>query len=829
MRRHPPRLLAPRHATRRRTRALVGLAVLLPALLLPAPAAAVRPHKRAFREGDAAAARGDWDWAVLHYQRALDLRPQSLEYRNSLAQARVQASYQHFELAKRHLAVGNLEAAIMELQQTVQLNPAHQYAYVELEKALTDWREQQATAVEGTEIERMKREADEAVGEVPKLDPRSNIPIQFDLEDKTVQEIFRVIQDVSNINVIFDEGVRLDERTSFVTDNVSLEEALDLLMLQLGLAYKVYNESTILVYQDNQTKQREYEDQVIRTFYLSNADVKEVNALLRGVIEVRKTAVNESLNAITIRDSQDAIAIAGRIIEANDKAKAELVIDLEILEVNRSRLATYGIDLRSNAAASGLTQSIGFDDTQVRLNNLRRLNQLGSWILSPIPSLVISLVRNDADTRVLSRPQVRVTDGERVTVHLGDQVPIPNTTFNSSQTVGGNIVPITSFTYQNVGIQIQLEPRIHHNREITVKMQAEISSVTSVNQGGQPTIGTREVDTVIRLRDGETSLLAGLFQETDSNSRAGVPGLMDIPGLRRVFGSTNRNDAETEIVLTVTPHIIRIPDISASDLAPLFVGTQRRTRLRGQSQHGVGGSPFASPEETTAPEDLFTSLRPGAEVRDRGTLTVPDLDLASGLATGTTRAAPTAGVPAGTPVPAPGGSAPPAPAPVPAPRPLAPAPPPGGPAPGGAAGPAAPTGSVEIGLVPDAASVRVGQTFRVTVSVDANGHPVAHAPYHVLHDPSLAEVVSVDEGGFFRSAGINTVWLPNVQPGRVIVGHSQFGRGETPTGSGTLALLTLRALAAGTLDLRFEGLTPRDPINDPLPVRSQDARVTIQP
>jgi general secretion pathway protein D len=812
--------------------ARTALALLALVLLAASPAAAKKAHKVAYKEGVKAMEQRQWDWAVVHLQRAHDLRPSNRDYEASLRRAKFQASYQHFEKAKHHLASGNLESAIAELQQTVTLNPTHQYAYVELEKALEAWKAIQSAQDEKTQdFLDAKRESIRDGAAPPKLDPASDVPIIWDMKDATVEDIFSVVHDVANINVIFDEGVRLDEKTDFNTDNIQLEEALDLLMLKLGLVFKVYNDHTILVYPDNQTKRREYEDQVIQTFYLSNAEVKDVNALLRGVVDIRKTAVNEQLNAITILDTQDKIAIAGRLIERNDKAKAELIIDLEILEVNRTKLKSWGIDI-TTGEGGGINTTIAFDDDQLRLNNLRRLRQQGSWILSPIPSAVISLVKNDTDTRTLSRPQARVTDGEKVTVHIGDQVPIPNTTFNTSNNSGGNIVPVTSFTYQNVGIQIVLEPRVHHNREITLKMQTEISAVTSVSAAGQPTIGSREIETVIRLRDGETNLLAGLFSETRQNSDGGIPGVMDVPWFKKIFGTHQRQSQEAEIILTVTPHIIRIPDIGREDLGPLAVGTDKNRRLRGESAYGVSGSPFRNPNEKPKAA-LFDSLSPGAQQRDTTTATNPDLDLASGRDLRESRsitpapAGPAAAEPAPTPAAAspapssPQASSPPPPSASPAgasspagssgssPAPSS-APGPAAPAPGG--GPGASSGPVQLGFA-GPAEVGVGETFDVQVVIDARGSEVHDAPYHLLFDPSLLEVASVSEGTYFQAAGAQSIFLPSISSGRVLIGHSMVGRGNAPTGSGTLATVRVRALSAGTGQLRFDSATISDRTN----------------
>lgn len=808
--------------------AALALAALTLALALPVTARAGEASD-AFKEGRKAAARGDWDWAVVHMQRASDLKPENDEYQNLLAHAKLQASYMHFESAKRHLAAGNLREAIAELQQTVALNPSHQYAYAELEKSLNAWKRlQEQRELEAGEVTRLQREADEKLSEVPKLDPTSNVPIAFQLENVSLEDIFKVIQGVSNINVIFDEQVKLDDKTSLVTDNVTLEEALDLLMLQNDLAFKVYNDHTILVYPNNQTKQREYEDQIIRTFYLSNADVKEVQGIIRQVIDVRKVAINEKLNSITIKDTPDKVAIAGKIIDSNDKAKAEIICDLEILEVNRSKLKQWGIDITTGG--EGITSTIAFDDDQLRLNEFERLRQLGSWIFSPIPSAVLRLIRTDSDTRVLTRPQVRVTDGEKVMVHMGDQVPIPNTSFNTSTTSGSNIVPVTSYTYQDTGIQVQLEPRIHNNREVTLKLRTEISTVSSVSSEGQPTIASREIETVIRLRDGETNLLAGLFAELRRESSAGVLGLQDVPLLNKVFGNHQKAGQQTEIVLTVTPHIIRVPDIGASDFAPLSVGTEKETKLKGAGAHGVGGGPFRRPDERP-PEDPFTNLRPGATQLDREGIIVPDPDAAlqrgelleSAAMAERAPVSPQGEAPA--PSPAPPAEAPVPPAPQPAPASPSPAPAPGAARPSAAA----PSGTVTLAVGAGSPQAQVGQEFTVEVRVDTAGNELANAPYHLTYDPSLAEALRVTEGEFFRSAGVNSMFLPSVQPGRIIIGHSQFGSTSAASGSGVLVRATFRALAAGSLTLGLDNVSLSDRTNDALTTRAVPLTMRLVP
>src|SRR5439155_10315475 len=355
--------------------------------------------------------------------------------------------------------------------------------------------------------------------------------------------------------------------------------------------------------------------------------------------------------------------VAQKIIESNDKAKSELIVDIELLEINRTLLQNLGIDLFGPGGGSGKQLNLTYGSTNpVPLNNLDLLKQAGSWLLGPIPGVVVNFLKTDADAQVIAKPQVRVTEGEKATVRIGDRIPIPTTTFNAAPTVGGTVgVPITSFTYQNVGINIDIEPRVHHNKEITLKLKVEISSLAGqVSAGGgltQPIIGTREIDTTIRLKDQETNLLAGLIREEERKSMSGVPGLSNIPVVRRIFGETETNIQQTDIVLTLTPHIIRIPDVTEEDLLPLWIGTESDIALRGGSKTSpFGTTPFegkGGEEEETAP------LPP-----------LPDLPVEEAPPAPEEEAQPQGSLPIVAPVPAPAEATPtPQPAPQPSPTP----------------------------------------------------------------------------------------------------------------------------------------------------------------
>ena len=323
-----------------------------------------------------------------------------------------------------------------------------------------------------------------------------------------------------------------------------------------GSFYKVMDEHSIIIAQDKPQNRRTYEDLVIQTFFLSNAEVKDMLTILRSLIDARKIATNEQLNAIILRDTADKVKVAERIIEANDKSKAEVVVDIELLQINTQRLRDLGVSLSNYSIGQQLdlrpdrhggttgTGGTGTGTTGtttaataagVLLSDLQFINQ-ANWLLT-IPNFVYNFVKQNTDAQLLAKPQLRITEGEKANLVIGDRVPIPLTTFNT-QNAGnsGGIVPITSFQYQDVGIKIELEPRVHHNQEVTLKLKIEVSNLNGnvAGSGGQsqPIIGTRTIDSVIRLKDGETNFLAGLIRTDESNTNTGLPGPVGDPDHR---------------------------------------------------------------------------------------------------------------------------------------------------------------------------------------------------------------------------------------------------------------------------------------------------------
>ncbi|HZI94276.1 MAG TPA: cohesin domain-containing protein [Patescibacteria group bacterium] len=771
---------------------------------------------RLSRMGAKEEARGDYDKAVLLYAKLAALDPESSRWTIALSRTKLKASQQHFEKAKRYKDAGQLEMSIGELQQVVTLDPQNGYAQTELEKALIEYQKNKASE-SMTEMERMKAQARKSQG-VPLLDPRSNIPMLLQFRDKEIGFIYEAISKASGINFLYDPKLDLKRKTTIELNNVPFEKAMDTLMLTNKHFFKVMDENTILIADDNQQKRREYEDEVIKTFFLSNADVKDVQSLLRTMLDARKLVQNNQLNAITIRDTPNKVAIAQKIIEANDKAKAELVVDVELLEISRTVSKTLGINLTPRQYTVNWT---GPD--RLPLNNLGLLRQLGLYSLGPIPQVTIDFLKSDSGTRTIAKPQLRVTEGEKANLHIGDSVPIPTTTFNTTGTVGGSVVPITSFTYQEVGIVIEIEPRVHHNKEVTLKLNVEVSQLgESVNTGqgvSQPSINTRQINTVIRLKDGESNLLAGLIRDDGTSSKSGFPGLMDIPGLSKIFSSTSDTRRETDLILTLTPHIIRIPDIRQEDLEAFFIGNEANPHLR-----GAANSVFATPFTANGDEEEEADDQEDETTDDAGQAANPGGAAASLPATA---AAPGARTEAGSPSPSPAGAVPAggvsagaAPPQQPGQQPPQPAAPP-------AQRPAPSAGAMNLTIAPARLNVAAGGTFSVNLLVN-NAVNLQKVTFTMTYDPTSIEFDSGLEGIIMKQDGAQTVFSANkIADGQVAVEVARLGGSQGISNGGALAALRFRALAGGKANIAFGSVHAEAFDGSAITVNASEAEITV--
>jgi general secretion pathway protein D len=550
----------------------------------------------AFQKAKHAETTKDWDAAVVEYQKALDVDPGNTLYQINLRRAKLEASRIHFEKGKA-LRISALNArgpelirlmqlAATELEIVVKLDPTNQFATSEYGKTIATLQEA-AQAGQPQSIDDLKRRAKANITKSapPQLSPTSDQPISLSFpQERPIKEIYKALGNAFGINILFDQAVK-DDRIAIELKDVTAQQALERVMQAANHFYKALDEHTIIVIPDNPQARRDYEDLVIRTFYLSNGDAEQVTNVVRTMIEARNVFPLKALNAITIRDTADKVRIAEKIIEANDKAKAEVVVDVELLQIDLDKQHDIGAVV--NGLGGTLSATTPTDDKGNPLPaNLNTLRGIRSPDLTfTIPSIAYNFVKTVGNTQTLANPELRISEGEKATLHIGQRVPVPVTTFTTgvqNGTLGS--LPATSFQYQDIGIKVSIEPRVHHNNEVTLKLTVEVSDIAAAaTQSDLPSFNTRTIEATIRLKDGETNFLAGLIQETEGVTNQKTPFLGDIPILGRLFSKDKSSKHRTDLMLTMTPHIIRKPDITEDDLAPMWVGTQSNLSFRGLS------------------------------------------------------------------------------------------------------------------------------------------------------------------------------------------------------------------------------------------------------
>ncbi len=515
---------------------------------------------------------GDHDLAVVEYAKALQAKPNDRATRQALDRAKLRAAQDHFTRGRRFAFTGKLDEALIEYQLAGELNPANK----EIEDALRDMRAQLKTRVaiarEGkTKLETLVERS--RMLPPPGLDLPTDVklPASLAFRNAPSKDVFTAIARFANISIVFDADLR-DQPVTIDLRNAALEDALAAVSTSTKAFYRVTGSRTVTVIPDTAAKRREYEEEIVRTFYLSNADLKETIDVLRIVIDARRIAPVAANNAIAIKDTPERVAAAARLLSAIDKARPEVVIDVELLEVDRTRLRDYGLQIASPGSA-GLNGSVTVDDSSLTLRSLRNLTQ-SDMMLTNLPGLYYRLLKTDTNTRTLANPQLRTTEGVSAQARFGERVPVPVTTFAPIATGGTAQQPITSFNYENIGVNIDIKPRTHHDDEVSLEVKVAVSSISGTGFGGLPTFGNREISTVIRLRDGETNMLAGLIRDDERRVLDGIPGLSDLPIIGRLFAHSKKETQETDIVLTLTPRIIRVLDLSENDLRPFRVGRE---------------------------------------------------------------------------------------------------------------------------------------------------------------------------------------------------------------------------------------------------------------
>jgi general secretion pathway protein D len=754
---------------------------------------------RAFKDAEHEEQRGHWDLAVLAYEKALSLSPENDRFRMALHRARIRAAQVHYERGRIHRISGQLDMAQVELEQSIALDTTNDSALQELRKVKADMEARARENAGGTPVERAKAATRGMRGGPPLLSPSSTKPIDVAFPpDTNIKKIYQSLGAAAGINIIYDPQLK-DDKFTLDLRGMTFQKALETAMRQAGHFYKVIDERTILIAQDTNQNRKEYEDLVIRTFFLSNGDVKDVSAMVRSILDLRRLGTIPQLNAIVIRDTADKVAVAERLIEVNDKAKSEVVVDVELIQVTTDKLIEVGTSLSKYGATAFLTgTSPGPGGTSgSALTGSLPWDQLKNLSIHDfsftIPTVTFTFIKNNTDAELLAKPQLRISEGEKAQLVIGERQPIPVTTINTTQSIGGNVVPITSFQYQDVGIKIDMEPRVHHNKEVTLKLTVEVSQINGYQVASdgsrQPIIGTRTITSTIRLKDGETNFLAGLIRKDRSKTKSAIPFLGDLPLIGTLFSNTSTDDKRTDVFLTITPHIIRSPQITETDLTPIWVGTENNVSFSGLNVRlespNAPGSPFD--QQPLPGRAVPTPVVP------RAPLQIPQ----GGLWDDPFKRTPVA-TPTTPPIRRPQVFATPlnddaaSPAPTPTPAPVT------------TPSPSAPP---RIGLAAAADTISPGEKTVVSVSGGSGLADLGSLEITVEWDPAVVEVTGIAPGAFGDVAGGPVRFEAERVQGRA---RLQLGRRETGTYGlpvGDLARLEVRARAPGTSLFRVSAAT----------------------
>ena len=485
--------------------------------------------------------------------------------------------------AKQQLDAGNTDVAQALLRAVLMENPGQREARA-LMRSIDDQRAKTATT-----------------GAVLKSSLRKPVTLEF--RDAFLKNVFEVLSRSSGINFVFDRDVRPDLKTTIFVRNTTIEEAVRFLLTTNQLEMKVMNQSTILVYPNLPNKLKDYQELTVKSFYLANADVKQTLNLIKTVVKTRDVFIDERLNMLTMRDTPEAIRMAEKLIAAQDLAEPEVMLELEVLEVGRNRLTELGIRYPSQlsvgveGARGAGTATLG--ETKGSWDNITRINITD-------PAVILNLQKQDGDTNLLANPRIRVKNREKAKIHIGDKLPVITTTSTA------NVGVSESVTYLDVGLKLDVEPNVFLEDEVGIKVGLEVSNIVQQITTRSGTLvyrlGTRNTSTSLRLKNGETQVLAGLLQDEERNTADKVPGLGDLPVIGRLFGSHRNEHNKTEIILLITPYVVRNIERPAATIVEFPSGTDSSIGAGSMSLRNA--EPSVSPQVNPVPAPIAPPLRP---------------------------------------------------------------------------------------------------------------------------------------------------------------------------------------------------------------------------
>jgi general secretion pathway protein D len=752
-----------------------AISFLVGAVILGAVAA--DQAKAFYNKGRDAEARQNYEQAYDFYKHAYDLKPTNLSYRASFERLRFLAGASHVHRGQLLREAGQLDAALAEFQKSAEIDPASAIAKQELQrtKQMIDATKAAPSAAPPPTGFLQKR-IEQAGGPV-ELAAISSVPINLKITEDT-KVIYETVGKLAGINVLFDPDYT-SRRIKIELNNVSLEEALRIIAVESKTFWRPVTPNTVFVAADNPAKRKDLEQSVIKTFYLTNlsqpTELQDVVNTLRQILEINRLQPLPTQAAIVVRGTPDQIALAQKLVTDLDKPKAEVLVDVAIMQVNRDKSRTLGINpptsgsvtLQNNINTTTTTTptgsigttptTTGNNNNTLSLNTLANLNATDFAVT--ISQATATALFSDSNSKLIQKPQIRAIEGQKASLKIGQRVPVATGSFQPGiGGVGINPLVNTQFQYIDVGVNIDITPRIHANGDVTLKITMEVSEVdTQSNIGGisQPVIGQRKIEQEVRLKEGEVNLLGGMMEDQRTQALTGFPLLSQIPILKYLFSQDTRDHSETETVFVLIPHIVRRQDITDLNQEAIDVGTASAIEL-----HRVSRPQAPTPAGTNA---------------------VP-----------------------------------------------APAPPAANPQPGQPASPPAP-GSASFSFDPPAISQPPGSTFTVNVLV-AGAQNAYSVPLQVTYDPKMLQVVNVSNGTFLSQDGqaVALVHRDDDSSGTLQITATRPPGASGISGQGTVATLTFMAKSSGQSTLAISKGGTRDPNMQPTLVAGATAAVTIQ-
>ncbi|HYA63326.1 MAG TPA: cohesin domain-containing protein [Candidatus Sulfotelmatobacter sp.] len=748
------------------------------------------PNKRGaqdYKAAQRAADLQDYDAAVDYYVKALAADPHNAYYRINLNQARFEAGQKHIHNGVKLREKGDLQGAISEFQRAQLLDPSSSAADQELKKSLDLLAERNRASVQQEEAPIMESGQPALASAPPELKPLSRAPINLKMSNDT-KVVFDTIGKLAGLTVIYDPDLQARRITTDLT-NVTLEQALDIVCLESKTFWKPVTENIIMIIPDQTQKRRDYDEQVVRTFYLSNVaiaqDLTEVTTGLRQLLDLKRIQQVNAQNAIIVRDTPDKLALIDKIIKDIDKAKPEVIIQVEVLEARTDILRNLGILPPQNTSVtlnpnysttSSSTTTTTTTNNGIALNQLHHLNQ--SDVVFTVPSATANFLMTDSATKIVENPEIRSLDGQQAKLNIGDRVPVATGSFQAGVGVGstagaGFVNPLvnTQFQYIDVGVNIDVTPHVHPNRDISMKLQIEVSSVTGqATIGGiqQPIISQRKIQQEIRLKEGEVSILGGLIERIDSKTLNGWPWLAKVPVMRYLFSADNTERQDNEDLIVLIPRIVRMPEWTRANLRGLFSGTDTFPAVRKELD-------LKAPSANPAPSSS-------------GVLPSP---------TGST------GIPVATPAS-------------------------GAPAPGVTSAPAQVSGP-RIRFEPSTLNLSPGQTATLGIVVD-NVSDLFSVPMMLQYNPAVLSVEEVRHGGFLSGGTqeIAIVQRVDKEHGQAIISATRQPNTPGVSGSGTLLGVVVKALGPGTSTLSIVQINAKDSQQKPIPLVTSEATLRVQ-